>query len=1033
MAGAYNYVVRGIQALGLFWALLAADACAARVPDTARDLSELINPGFRTLEGRLSDAGWHQPYRATSHGRISPTLPQPLIDEVARTKEAAQASQTAETLRAAARVELLLGDSARAIALLREATSLDSKDGRAWNDLAVALLQRSAESDVPDAHRVAALEAALAATELLPSRPEPWFNLGLAATWLSLNVEAANAWERSHALDTSAAWRNETRDRLSNRKATSDTWADARAAIEDLQRASQSLPEIAEMFPQQVEELLLDTLLPAWSRALAAGDEPAARAFEERSRALAGGVRQVAGDGYLSNCVDALAARKNAALAAAHIALAEGRAFFEIDQWDQARLAFDRSRKAFNGSSSACALWLPLQEAVRAFQGGEAQRALTLARGVQEIARKQGFLSLLARSESLEATASAGVGRLDQAVIHYDRAARLYDRTRQTEHRLVARGAEADAYRLMGETESGWSLVLTSLHNLSDIGRTRRRYQLFLNASLYAASEQLMRSAIAFNEASLRMARERKVANTIVEGLIRGADIKRRLGRSEDARADLKLAEDLLPSIESESVRRYQAAWLARGQAEAGIELKQADAVPRLGSAIDFLSTREPAEVPPIYLSMSRAARASGQMAAAEHSLHRGIAAFEKLWSGLGSDQHQISYLSDSWDLFDDLVELNVARGNTDLAFHYADAGRARALGVAGNASVPAASSIPRLDSRTVLLSYACLRDSLVIWRVDQQGLRHFSAPLPREALAARIQSFRGIVEAGAGQRDIRRSGESLYNDLITPVGSLPADSRLVLVPDGAMPGLPFAALVNPGTGRFLIEEHEVVMAPSVGFLDGVALSSANRGPLQVVAIGNAAPPGMPRLPDVNMELESVAGAYGSRADRSGAGATPLEFARLVRTADVIHFAGHAKANPIFPWRSSLVLAPDRQHDNGQLLASEIAEWRLTRAPLVVLSACQTAFGGASRNPGMLGLARAFLRAGARSIVGSLWDVDDRQSRALMTAFHQTFARAADAPAALRAAQIQLIRGSDPAGALPRNWASFLVAGGLAR
>jgi CHAT domain-containing protein len=114
-------------------------------------------------------------------------------------------------------------------------------------------------------------------------------------------------------------------------------------------------------------------------------------------------------------------------------------------------------------------------------------------------------------------------------------------------------------------------------------------------------------------------------------------------------------------------------------------------------------------------------------------------------------------------------------------------------------------------------------------------------------------------------------------------------------------------------------------------------------------------------------------------------------------------------------------------HDDGMLQSYEIAQMNLPSST-VILSACGTALGKAVAGEGLIGLAQAFFTAGASSLVGSLWPVEDRATAELMLRLHRQLAKGVPAPAALRAAQIALLR--DPVWSNPNYWAGFVAIGG---
>jgi CHAT domain-containing protein len=136
----------------------------------------------------------------------------------------------------------------------------------------------------------------------------------------------------------------------------------------------------------------------------------------------------------------------------------------------------------------------------------------------------------------------------------------------------------------------------------------------------------------------------------------------------------------------------------------------------------------------------------------------------------------------------------------------------------------------------------------------------------------------------------------------------------------------------------------------------------------------------------------------------------------------LIHFAGHASANPLYPAASWLEIpAADGPK---RVFAYELERWHLSPGSLVVLAGCETGKGRLSRSEGPLSLARAFLNAGAESVVATAWDVDDRRSSELMIDFYRQIAGGARLDDALRQAQLAALkRGAADGG--PMTWAAY--------
>lgn len=366
----------------------------------------------------------------------------------------------------------------------------------------------------------------------------------------------------------------------------------------------------------------------------------------------------------------------------------------------------------------------------------------------------------------------------------------------------------------------------------------------------------------------------------------------------------------------------------------------------------------------------------------------------------------------------------------------YAAASTPRALAAAEIAAL--------LEPDTVLLEVALGPERSILWVVNSRGLRSFALPAEKhiEALVRTLHLRLSTLEAGVHRRS--QEAETLSRWLLGPVWSEIAKARrLVVVPDGALHLLPFAALPAPDTGRPLLERLEISYLPSATTLalarERLQLRPAARRWAAVFAdplltFGTApAKPGFEPLPSTRREAEAVTAlapaglawtAMGAEASREEALSAPLDDFR------VLHFATHAVADDRNPELSGLVLSlfdSAGRSREGLLSLPEIYELRLA-ADLVVLSGCRTALGKEVRGEGVMGLTRGFLYAGSPRVVASLWRVEDRATAALMSRFYRAYwLEGQPAGAALAIAQRSLAR--DPRYRSPFFWAAFVLQG----
>ncbi len=396
-------------------------------------------------------------------------------------------------------------------------------------------------------------------------------------------------------------------------------------------------------------------------------------------------------------------------------------------------------------------------------------------------------------------------------------------------------------------------------------------------------------------------------------------------------------------------------------------------------------------------------------------------------------------------DFADDAIEVLWRAGRKQEAFHTAEQFRARAFldlmaSRAPAGERPAFSDPPSPDAlsalamrrREPILSYWVHPQGVYLWLVDATGRIHSArAALAETRLNRLVERARGF--SYTPDRDAWRE---LYRILIQPVEAwLPAksDTLLTLLPHGALLQLPFAALIDPGS-RYLAERYTLRVLPAAGMLAQEKRPAAPGG--SYVLIGAPRDTGMAILPGAQRELEKVAALLPGATMLSGAAAQARQVRAAADGARVLHFATHALVEDSRPFASFLALSGKQK-----LTAAEIYTLRL-RADLVVLSACRSGSGRISAD-GLLGFTRAFLYAGASSVVAPLWDIPDEPTVWLVEEFYRRYRSGASKSQALREAQLKLLAElksgkftiSTPAGpmALPEHpalWAGFIIQGG---
>jgi tetratricopeptide (TPR) repeat protein len=331
------------------------------------------------------------------------------------------------------------------------------------------------------------------------------------------------------------------------------------------------------------------------------------------------------------------------------------------------------------------------------------------------------------------------------------------------------------------------------------------------------------------------------------------------------------------------------------------------------------------------------------------------------------------------------------------------------------------------LETEDALIGFAVRRDTVVARRET----------ISSEALASRVRVARALISDPTRFEDegvavMSALHETLFGGMTQPGGVLADATRLVLVTDGSLTYLPFAAVLDPTSGRYLIERYTLSSIPSAAAL--LALRQRDRttpspGPEDWVGAGFAPTP--EELPRTVNEVDDFVARVPGRAFL-GQEATEVEIRRALEAGAVVHAAAHGRMNARNPLFTSLQLAPGsgESDDDGLLHVHELLQIS-SRSPLVFLSACETGLASAWA-PGVLGgrdlstLAQALLYGGTGSVVATLWTVEDQAAARFSSWFYDALEVGRPA-AALASAQRRML--ASESAAAPFYWAGYMVLG----
>jgi CHAT domain-containing protein len=422
------------------------------------------------------------------------------------------------------------------------------------------------------------------------------------------------------------------------------------------------------------------------------------------------------------------------------------------------------------------------------------------------------------------------------------------------------------------------------------------------------------------------------------------------------------------------------------------------------------------------------------------------LALSEDYRSTIREDVSRQAFFASEQEVFDAAIANALKEGDSKLAFAFVEESRARSLldfvesgkpltEVETNfASVAHPLSLTeiqaRLPEQVQLVQYAVLPEKLAIWIVSKTRFDLIEMPITAGDLDKRLDNYQTAILRKAPALDLQQAARELYDLLIPP--NLAGDKLLCLVPDKFLHQLAFASLVS-ASGEYLLEDHALFYAPSASVLVLASENARSKSRFtneSLLSIGNPdfdreENPNLADLESAEAEARSIAGDYAKSIQLLGAEATRDKFLHNFAEVDVIHFAGHFLANRQSPANSKLLFA------GAELRSSELGTYRLSKAKLVVLSACETGFEHYDQSEGAIGIARMFLAMGAPLVVASQWKVESESTRDLMIAFHRNRrANRLISAESLRRAQLELLRNEQTKA--PYYWAAFSLFGGYA-
>lgn len=954
-----------------------------------------------------------------------------------------------------------------AVVWLERSAARAPRSAPTWNDLAAVHL--ALWNQARDSYElVLAFSAATKALAVDPSLQSARFNRALALDGLTLWPQLKEEWRELSARERDDGWTREIQRR-----------ADATRSFGPPPDQSQLLAKLTQLSDRgddtgfrraveksrrQVRELVENQLLADWAKAGGGMAPPEDRGWRLARRA-ARELASLSGDGTASDTMSQIEKAREAKTSE-WVDLREGLAAFYRGR-DLAREEKDlegalqellSAQKRLERWHCPAADWVTYQIAVRRFYRGENDLARSELARITSLKKGTRPSAARGRAFSLTGLLDSTGGHLASAADNYGRAVEQFERISEGALAAQASSALTEHLDTLGRSAESWRHLYPFLSSPSSSSDPEVRRHLCIQAYWIAYRQGELELALRFHEEMSRLpagpnplarASAFRSRATLLAGLGRTSEAAQALA---DARSVTARPTDPKERASLEGDLDFLAGQLASAS-------RPEEAIPFFDAAIaSFRSSGYALPMARALLERSRAERASGQNAKAGRDLTAAVRELERQRSDLRDGEDRIGFLDRRREIYDAMVDFQLeVIGDPEAALSYSEQGKARVLWdwlkaapspapspqlLAANAEALPAPAVLQaaLPRGATFLSYHVLPDRVLIWvlRRDQPIEVRVSAVKAAD-LGLLVESF-SLALQDDRPKEAARLGEALYDRIVRPVASfLAPEDRLVVVPDGALHLLPFAALRNRDTNTFLAQEHVIENAPSLRVFAEARRRDRQRerspAPSELItsapAFDRQIDPSLGELKAWAIEEEFARFFPGSRA-RKGPDATREAFLEGGAEFEILYFGGHSLVNARNPMLSSLLFAAaPGDPRRGVLLASEILQNPFPKTRLVILASCKTGVGKVSSSEGVENLARPFLAAGVPSVVASLWSVDDRATAGFFRRFHWHLSHRFDPAAALRATQVEFLTSRDGTRRRTSVWAGFEAIGGL--
>lgn len=428
----------------------------------------------------------------------------------------------------------------------------------------------------------------------------------------------------------------------------------------------------------------------------------------------------------------------------------------------------------------------------------------------------------------------------------------------------------------------------------------------------------------------------------------------------------------------------------------------------------------------------------------------------EKYRSSILDEETRNVFFENQQIVYDLAVENAIEEGNPQKAFEFAEKSKARNLldFIQGKTSVseiekkypeitkpvPLQEIQAKIPPKVQIAEYFQVKEKLFIWIITKESFEFVEKSVSLDFIENRTTEFLdAVISKNSQPSESQPNAEQFFEILVEPLLSkLKSDKTLVIIADKSLYKLPFAALVNKKTKRFLIEDFTIAYSPSANVFVRTTENAETKKNIKdesLLAVGNPQfdaneNPNLNDLPSAEIEARKIAEHYPKNNVFIGSGATKQAVMEDISEKNIFHFAGHYVTNVDSTPNSKILLA--KASADSDLRLSELVSVKLKASKIVILSACETNGEKVFQGEGAIGIAQSFLAIGAPVVVASNWKVDSETAKELMIAFHRNRKIGKmNVSEALRQAQLEILKSNQQVFRPPYFWAAFSAVGGF--